>query len=125
MGGNGACKSSFSPPTRLCFSLFIFLLPTGGPVGQEGLCEEAQQAEPFRQHQQQGEEETQELHDDAPQRERPDQEQAFLQGQAGEPPQHPPVSGSTPPRSTALDVAVLEHVTPNLVMLNVRGGKNN
>ena len=83
-----------------------FLLPTGRPVGEEGLCEEAQQAEPVRQHQQQGEEEEQELHDDAPQRERPDQEQAFLQGQAGKPQQHPSL-GFSPP------VSVLQQVAPN------------
>ena len=94
-----------------------FLLPTGRPVGEEGLCEEAQQAEPVRQHQQQGEEEEQELHDDAPQRERPDEEQAFLQGQAGKPQQHPK-SGVQYPSWRASASRPKPHL--HLVMVNVQ-----
>lgn len=56
---------------------------SGRPDRQEGLCEEEEQAEPIRQHQQQGKEEKEELYDDEAEPERPDQRQTLLQREAG------------------------------------------
>lgn len=57
------------------------MISPGGPNRAQGVCEEADQAEPTRQHQQQGEEADQELHDDEAQSERPSQRQTLLQRQ--------------------------------------------
>lgn len=50
------------------FCLFVFnrllLIFPGRKDRPEGICEEAYQTEPTRQHEQQGEEEDKELHDD-------------------------------------------------------------
>lgn len=55
----------------------------GGTNWPEGICQEANQAEPTRQHQQQGEEKDEELHDDETQSEREDQGQTLLQRETG------------------------------------------
>lgn len=58
---------SFPLWRRVCVCVCGF---PGGTDGPEGVCQEAHQTEPSRQHQQQGEEENQELHDDEAQPER-------------------------------------------------------
>ncbi len=57
----------------------------GGADRPEGVCQEADQAEPARQHQQQGEEEDEELHDDETQSERQNQRKTLLQRETGTP----------------------------------------
>lgn len=56
--------------------MFDFL---GGTDGPEGFCQEADQAEPTRRHQQQGEEEDEELHDDETQSGCQNKRQTLLQ----------------------------------------------
>ena len=56
----------------------------GGTDRPEGVCEEEDQAEPTRQHQQQGEEEDEELHDDEAQSECQNEKQTLLQRETGE-----------------------------------------
>lgn len=62
----------------------MFSILPGRKERPEGICEEAYQAEPTRQHEQQGEEEDQELHDDETESERQDEGQTLLQRQTGE-----------------------------------------
>lgn len=59
---------------------FDFLGRTDRP---EGVCQEEDQVEPTRQHQQQGEEEDKELHDDETQSERQNERQTLLQRETG------------------------------------------
>lgn len=69
--------------TRLVEYHLIGIVP-GGEERPEGICEEANQTEPSRQHQQQGEEEDEELHDDETESERQNKRQTLLQRQTGE-----------------------------------------
>lgn len=63
--------------------LMSILVDPGGTERPEGFCEEANQTEPTRQHQQQGEEEDEELHDDETESERQNKRQTLLQRQTG------------------------------------------
>lgn len=55
----------------------------GWTNGSERICEEAYQAEPARQHQQQGKEKNKELHDDETQSEHQNKRQTLLQRETG------------------------------------------
>lgn len=62
---------------------YAFDFFAGGTHGQEGVHQKAEEAEPTCQHQQQGEEEDQELHDDEAQSERQNERQTLLQRETG------------------------------------------
>lgn len=63
-------------------SVMYFTL-VGGTHRQKGVCQKAHKAEPACQHQQQGKEEEQELHDDETESERQNKRQTILQRETG------------------------------------------
>lgn len=61
----------------------MYFTVVGGTHRPKGICQKAHKAEPSCQHQQQGEEEEQELHDDETESERQDKRQTLLQRETG------------------------------------------